>query len=79
MIGVNFGDEVYIKENCYIDSYGGSITFMGYTAVGQYTMIAGQGGISIGKYVMIGGKVYILSSNHNFTSLEYPFICKVTK
>lgn len=72
--GLDFGDEIYVKEYCYIDSYGGKITLAGYSAIGQFTMIAGQGGITIGKYVMIGGHSYILSSNHKFSSSGLPFI-----
>jgi galactoside O-acetyltransferase len=73
-IGISFGEETYIKEYCYIDAYDGKINFEGYTAVGQFSIIAGEGGINIGKYVMIGAHSYIITSNHIFKRLHIPYI-----
>lgn len=73
-VGLRLGWGTYIKENCYIDCYDGSIDFEGPCAVGQFTMMHGGGGIRIGKYVMMGGHCYILSSNHRYDSLGLPYI-----
>jgi galactoside O-acetyltransferase len=73
-IGINFGEETYIKEYCYIDAYDGEINFEGYTAIGQFCIIAGEGNINIGKYVMIGAHSYIITCNHIFKGLHIPYI-----
>lgn len=73
-LGIVLGPETYIKENCYLDAYGGFIEMAGYSAIGQFCMIAGQGGIIMGKYVMLGGHCYVLSSNHISESLELPYM-----
>ena len=72
--GIRFGPECYIKENCYIDAYDGYIHLLGQIAIGQYSIIAGQGGVEIGKYTILGAHCYILSSNHKFTDLDIPYI-----
>lgn len=72
--GLYFGPETYIKENCYLDAYGGFIKFEGCSAIGQFNMIAGQGGVTLGKYFMTGGHCYILSSNHICDDLEIPYM-----
>lgn len=72
--GVLLGPDTYIKEYCYIDAYGGRIETAGCCAIGQFTMLAGQGGLAIGKYVMLGGHCYVLTSNHVTESLEVPYI-----
>ena len=71
--GLVLGHGTYIKEYCYIDSYGGYIDINANCSIGQHCLIAGQGGISIGEYVMIGAFTYILSSNHVFDTLELPY------
>ena len=72
--GIVFGPETYIKENCYIDSYGGFVHIDGHVAIGQFCMLAGQGGVKIGKYVMLGGHCYILTSNHITESFDVPYM-----
>lgn len=72
--GVQFGPDSYIKEYCYVDAYQGYIKLLGQVAIGQFSVIAGQGGVEIGKYVMLGAHCYILSSNHKFSSLDIPYI-----
>lgn len=72
--GVSLGERTYIKENCYIDSYGGYIEIEGPCAIGQYTIFDGLGGIKIGKYVFFGGHCYVVASNHNYESLDVPYM-----
>jgi len=71
--GIDFGDFTYVREYAYIDSYGGRITTDDYVAIGQFSVIDGEGGVDIGKYTMIGSHVYIIGSNHRFDSLELPY------
>jgi acetyltransferase-like isoleucine patch superfamily enzyme len=72
--GIEMREDVYIKEFCYIDSYGGHIDIVGPAAISQYCYIAGHGGVEIGKYVMIGPGTRVVSANHNFKSSDLPFI-----
>ena len=72
--GIIFGPETYIKENCYIDAYEGQVLVEGYTAIGQFCILAGQGGLRIGKYVMLGGHCYILTSNHITATPNIPYM-----
>ena len=71
--GISLGNYSYIREYSYLDSYGGFIETDDYVAIGQFSIIDGEGGVSIGKYTMIGAHVYIIGSNHRFDSLELPY------
>lgn len=73
-LGVSLGPDTYIKEYCYFDAYWGQISTEGCVAIGQFCMMAGQGGLKIGKYVMIGGHCYILTSNHITDNLDLPYM-----
>lgn len=72
--GLNFGENTYFKENCYVDSYGGFVKIAGKCAFGQNTNMHGGGGIEIGEYVIFGANCYIVSSNHNYKSRELPIM-----
>jgi acetyltransferase-like isoleucine patch superfamily enzyme len=72
--GLIFGPETYIKEYCYLDSYGGLIEIAGPCAIGQFCTLHGGGGLRIGRFVMFGAHCYVIASNHNFDSLELPYI-----
>lgn len=72
--GLTFGAETYIKEYCYLDSYGGFIEIVGPCAIGQFCTFHGGGGLTIGRYVMFGAHCYVIASNHLFGSLELPYI-----
>lgn len=72
--GLVLGPETYIKEYCYIDSYGGVINIAGPCAIGQFCTFHGGGGLKIGRYVMFGAHCYVIASNHVFGSLELPYM-----
>jgi len=72
--GIILGADTYLKENCYLDAYGGYIEIEGQCAFAQNTIIHGGGGVSIGKNVISGANCYIISSNHNFDSEELPIM-----
>lgn len=77
--GVIFGENTYLKENCYFDAYSGFIHIGGFCAFGQNTIIHGGGGVKIGKYVIVGANCYIISSNHIYDSIEFPIILQGDK
>lgn len=72
--GIQFGDDIYIKENCYIDSYGATITTGRCVAIGQQCIFDGGGNIDIGNYVMFGAHCYLISSTHRTDNPKIPFI-----
>ncbi len=72
--GIMFGENTYLKENCYFDAYDGYIHVDGFCAFGQNTIIHGGGGVKIGKHVITGANCYIISSNHNYKSKELPIM-----
>lgn len=72
--GVELGENTYVKENCYFDAYDGFIRTKGFCAFGQNTIIHGGGGVEIGKYVITGANCYIISSNHQYTSQDFPIM-----
>ena len=72
--GVILGENTYLKENCYVDSYSGFVHIDGFCAFGQNTIIHGGGGVKIGKHVITGVNCYIISSNHNYDSVEFPIM-----
>ncbi|WP_022664325.1 acyltransferase [Desulfospira joergensenii] len=72
--GIVLGESTYLKGNSYIDAYGGMIEFKGSSNLSQFSLIAGQGKVTIGKYVIFGSHCIVLSSNHIFNSLEVPYM-----
>ncbi len=72
--GLTLGPETYIKEYCYLDSYGGFIDIAGPCAIAQFCVFHGGGGITVGRHVMFGAHCYIIASNHVFASLDIPYI-----
>lgn len=77
--GIEFGENTYVKENCYLDAYNGFIHIDGFCAFGQNTIIHGGGGVKIGKYVIVSANCFILSSNHKFDSIEFPIMLQGDK
>jgi len=77
--GVILGENTYLKENCYFDSYSGFVHIDGFCAFGQNTIIHGGGGVKIGKHVITGANCYIISSNHNYNSIEFPIMLQGDK
>jgi acetyltransferase-like isoleucine patch superfamily enzyme len=63
-----------VKENAYIDAYGGFIRVGRGGALAQATVIHGNGGVEIGDYLMMGHGAMILAGNHNHTLADVPFL-----
>ena len=74
-LGILTGPEVYFKENCYVDSYGGFIEIDGPSAFSQGVVIHGNGGVKIGKFCMAGHGAMVLAGNHRYSlNKQLPFI-----
>lgn len=70
---INFGKNVIIHDNTYIDDYGGEIYIGDNSGIGQMCVVAGHGSLKIGKYCMIAGLTYIIPANHAFLNTEIAF------
>ena len=55
-----------------IHELGTGVTIGDNSAVGAYSFLGGQGGITIGNNVIMGPKVNIFSENHGFDDLSLP-------
>jgi len=55
-----------------IHELGTGVTIGDNSAVGAYSFLGGQGGITIGNNVIMGPKVNIFSENHGFNDLSLP-------
>ena len=69
---VKIGSQCELRSGCKILSYGGNITIGDYCSLNPYTMVYGQGNLSIGNYVRIATQCVLIPSNHNFQSCEVP-------
>lgn len=72
--GLALGPDTYIKERCYLDSYGGVIEIAGPSGIGQDVFMHGGGGITMGSYIIIGPGTRLISSNHRFNLGECPIM-----
>lgn len=76
--GVTAGANFYVKEDVYVDSYGGFVNFGDHVAIGQKCAIHGNGGISIGSFFMMGNGAMILAGNHNHKGIGEPYLFQGT-
>lgn len=68
------GDNVHIKENVVLNTYGGSIILEENVVIGQNTVVYGNGGIRVGSGSGFGPLSLIIASNHVFDRLDIPFV-----
>lgn len=69
---IQLGDDVHIKENANLSTYGGSIVIGNRSNIGQNCVLYGQGGIVIGEDVLIAPNCVIVSGSHKFENPEIP-------
>ena len=65
---VNLGFRSKLKFGAVLRTYGGFIEIGNRVTIGEYSILAGHGGISIGDLSVIGGMAYITAQNHIFES-----------
>lgn len=67
------GDDVAIDRGVIISPWmNGWIEIHNMTYIGPYTVIYGEGGVSIGPKCKIAGHCFIVASNHKFTDTTVP-------
>lgn len=69
---IRIEDNVHIKENANLNSYGGFIHIGKNSNIGHNCALYGQGGIEIGENVLVGPNCSIISGNHKFADRLIP-------
>lgn len=61
---IRIGERSKLKYGAVLKSYDGFIEIGNRVTIGEYSIIAGHGGVTIGKNTIIGGMCYISAQNH---------------
>ncbi len=73
-IAIELSENVQLREYTYLHAYGGYIYLGKNSSVGPYSLIYGNGGITIGDNCMIANHCSIVAFNHNFEKVDQPMI-----
>lgn len=61
------GDRAKVKQGAVLRTYSGAISIGNRVSIGEYTVLAGHGGIVIGETTIVSGHCYIGASGHIFS------------
>lgn len=61
---IHIGCRSKLKYGAVLQTYDGHVKIGNRTSIGEYSILAGHGGLDIGNYVIIGGHCYLAGSNH---------------
>lgn len=70
--GIIIGANCWISHGAQILTHGGNIKIGNNCTINPYTIIYGQGGVTIGNNVRIAAHCVVVPSNHIFTSVSIP-------
>ena len=70
---IEVGSRTKLKQGAVLRTYNGTITLGHRTTLGEYNVLAAQGGISIGAHVGVGPHCSFAASNHIFSGDGVPF------
>jgi acetyltransferase-like isoleucine patch superfamily enzyme len=65
---ITVGERAKLKQGAVVRTYGGEIEIGDRASIGEYTVLAGHGGIAIGATTIISGHCYLGASGHIFSS-----------
>ena len=71
---IKIGKHCEFRSGCKLLSYGGNIIIGENCSVNPYTILYGQGNLSIGNNVRIAAECIIIPSNHNFSDPNIPIV-----
>jgi acetyltransferase-like isoleucine patch superfamily enzyme len=71
---VTLGEETVIRAGAMLLPSSGFISIGKKTSINQYTIINGQGGVTIGNSVMVAAFVSVFAANHNFDHPTLPIL-----
>ena len=69
---IKIGDDCVIRAGAMLLPSGGSISIGKNTSINQYTIINGEGNVTIGNKVLIASFVSMYAANHNFEDPNIP-------
>lgn len=69
---IKIGNNCELRKGCQLLSYGGNISIGNNVSVNPYTLIYGQGNITIGDYVRIAAHCVLIPSNHIYSDPTCP-------
>jgi acetyltransferase-like isoleucine patch superfamily enzyme len=68
---IRIGYRSKLKYGSVVRNYDGKITIGSKTSVGEYSILSGQGGLTIGSAVIIAGHCYLSAADHIFTGSDH--------
>ncbi len=68
---VYIGPRTKLKYGCVIRSYDGNIRIGSRSTIGEYSILAGHGGLTIGDAVIIAGHCYLSAAEHIFSGKDH--------
>jgi len=69
---LTIGDRVILDRYAYINASRGGVRIDAGTAINNFSLIDGTGGVEIGRNVLIGPHVQIISYQHNYRDRSLP-------
>jgi len=66
---ISIGKRCKIKQGVILRTYDGYIKIGNRTSIGEYSIIAGHGGVVIGSCTLIAGHCYLSAANHIFADI----------
>lgn len=69
---IKIGNNCELRKGCQLLSYGGNILIGNNVSINPYTLVYGQGNITIGNYVRIAAQCVLIPSNHVFSDPTLP-------
>jgi len=70
--GIKLGSKCEIFDGAYLHSQEGFIDIGSHSGIGPYSLVYGEGGLTIGDYCAIAGHTTIIPASHNFGALDAP-------
>lgn len=67
---IQVGAHARLAEGVLLTPWGGSIVLAENVSVGPYSVLCGQGGLTVGRDTMIAGHTYIIPGNHGFADRD---------
>ena len=69
---IEIGDGCYLARGVMLCTYGGYIKLGDHVSINPYTIVYGQGGVTIGNDVRIAAHTIIIPANHYFSDAAAP-------
>lgn len=68
---IRIGSRSKLKYGCVVRSYDGEVTIGDRSTIGEYSVLAGHGGLFIGNAVIIAGHCYVSAADHIVSGIDH--------